>query len=934
MSLSKTPAITVFDNRALNVRNIQYYVHPEKPQLIEERITRYHYNNNRGLIQSIDPRLFAQQQMDKYTSPNFSYRLSLSNEVLRTDSVDAGSSLNLNDVVYRETFRITATDRNSTVTQVWNYENNASLGRVLSISEQTYDEDIRVIERFVWAGHSSSDKNLNLAGKCICHYDPAGLNRLESVALNGAILSATRQLLKDTEMPDTIVNWQGKDEADWNGLLALENYTTLNTVDARGNLLTVSDIDLSVQRMAYDITGRLKGSWLTLKGDKEKIIVKSLTYSASGQKLCEEYGNGVLTTYTYEPQTQRLIGIKTERLLSRAVNAKVLQDLRYEYDPVGNVVKVANDAEATRFWRNQKIVPENTYIYDSLYQLIAATGRETANISQQINPFLFSILPLPSDDSVYTNYKRTYHYDLGGNLTQIRHISPITNSNYTINITVSSLSNRAVLSTQTEDPTQVDGLFTESGLQRQLLPGQDLIWTSRSELQKVTIIPRDNGNSDDEAYRYDGDSQRTLKVTRVHTNSNLKVQRTLYLPEKEIHIGFSGTEQKECLHVITMGEEGRIRILHWENGKPDTIENNQIRYNYANLIGSCGLELDDNGLVISEEEYYPYGGTSVWTARSQIEAEYKSLRYSNKERDATGLYYYGYRYYQPQIGRWLSPDPSGDMDGLNLYRMCRNNPTTLYDPDGQMPRKNSTSSVNEDEIRQRYISRRRGAVGLPQPDEIMAQPRVRSSSAIMASSSVAMPGWNPGRRRGAIGLADIEQSLKTMTIDKKLKIPLPLPIVKEEALEDKQQAAQSKFVNLMSIREEHRITVQSGKLIYKNQPLTTSESGRFKFIQDDNSALYGVEASDDPEGIKHSSLLGSNWPISAGTISAHDGEIIQLTSSSGHFRPSKEHLDFTENYLRSEGVNILQVSHFFGKSKKTRRVKRSVASYVSKYLNG
>nr|ULG13819.1 SppC [Serratia proteamaculans]ULG13961.1 SppC [Serratia proteamaculans]ULG16882.1 SppC [Serratia proteamaculans]ULG16991.1 SppC [Serratia proteamaculans] len=85
------------------------------------------------------------------------------------------------------------------------------------------------------------------------------------------------------------------------------------------------------------------------------------------------------------------------------------------------------------------------------------------------------------------------------------------------------------------------------------------------------------------------------------------------------------------------------------------------------------------------EEYYPYGGTAVWTARSAVEADYKTIRYSGKERDATGLYYYGYRYYQPWVGRWLSADPAGTIDGLNLFRMVRNNPVTLMDNDGLAP---------------------------------------------------------------------------------------------------------------------------------------------------------------------------------------------------------------------------------------------------------
>lgn len=141
---------------------------------------------------------------------------------------------------------------------------------------------------------------------------------------------------------------------------------------------------------------------------------------------------------------------------------KILQDLRYEYDPVGNVLRITNDAEATRFWRNQKIVPENNYQYDSLYRLVQATGREMANIGQQSTQ-----LPPPSpiDNNSYTNYSRIYSYDNGGNLSQIRYSAPASNNNYTVNITVSDRTNRAVLSTLTEDPTMVDGLFTLGGHQ-------------------------------------------------------------------------------------------------------------------------------------------------------------------------------------------------------------------------------------------------------------------------------------------------------------------------------------------------------------------------------------------------------------------------------------------------------------------------------------
>ena len=408
--------------------------------------------------------------------------------------------------------------------------------------------------------------------------------------------------------------------------------------------------------------------------------MKSLSYSGAGQKLREEHGNGVVTTYTYEVETQRLTGSKTQRPAGHAVGARVLQDLRYAYDPAGNVLRVRNDAEETRFWRNQKVVPENIYTYDSVYQLVSATGREMANAGQQ-----GSHLSLAStDDTAYTNYTRTYTCDEAGNLTQIRHSAPATNNRYTLNITVSDRSNRGVLSTLTENAADVDALFTAAGQQKQLQSGQNLVWTVRNELLRVTPVVRDGNPDDQESYRYDGGRQRILKVSVQKTNNSVQTRRTLYLPGLELRTTVFGGRETESLGVITVGEAGRapVRALQWTSGRPAEITGDQLRYSHDNLTGSSGLELDGDGKAISTEEYYPYGGTAILTARSQTEVNYKTIRYSGKERDATGLYYYGYRYYQPWAGRWLSADPAGTVDGLNLFRMVRNNPETFQDISG------------------------------------------------------------------------------------------------------------------------------------------------------------------------------------------------------------------------------------------------------------
>ncbi len=675
----KTPTVSVYDNRGLIIRNIDFHRTTANGDP-DTRITLHQYDIHGYLNQSIDPRLYEAKKTNNTIKPNFLWQYDLTGNPLRTESIDAGRTITLNDIEGRPLLTVTATG----VIQTRQYETSSLPGRLLSFTEQTPEEKTsRITERLIWAGNTEAEKNHNLAGQCVRHYDTAGVTRLESLSLTGTVLSQSSQLLIDTQE----ANWTGDNETVWQNMLADDIYTTLSTFDATGALLTQTDAKGNIQRLAYDVAGQLNGSWLTLKGQTEQVIIKSLTYSAAGQKLLEEHGNGVITEYSYEPETQRLIGIKTRRSSdANPSDTKVLQDLRYEYDPVGNVISIRNDAEATRFWHNQKVVPENTYTYDSLYQLISATGREMANIGQQSNQFPSPALP--SDNNTYTNYTRTYTYDRGGNLTKIQHSSLATQNNYTTNITVSNRSNRAVLSTLTEDPAQVDALFDAGGHQNTLIPGQNLNWNTRGELQQVTLVKRDKSANDDrEWYRYSGDGKRILKVNEQRASNNVQIQRITYLPSLELRLTQNSTTTTEDLQVITVGEAGRaqVRVLHWESGKPEDIDNNQLRYSYDNLIGSSQLELDSEGQIISEEEYYPYGGTALWAARNKTEASYKTIRYSGKERDATGLYYYGYRYYQPWIGRWLSADPAGTIDGLNLYRMVRNNPIKYHDTDGRAP---------------------------------------------------------------------------------------------------------------------------------------------------------------------------------------------------------------------------------------------------------
>lgn len=670
-----TPSLTAYGPRGLPVREVQCH-REEIGGRTELRITQHQYDAIGHLSLSLDPRLAQAQPDDQTIAANFRWHRDLVGRTLRTESVDAGTRVVLPDAAGRSLLTVDATGTR----HAFIHEGCTLPGRLLAVTEQALGQaQPRVVERYHWASLGQEEKNHNLSGHCVRHYGTSGLTELHSRGLGGVRLTQACRLILGEEVAD----WAGDNEQEWQARLDPQVYLTRRTSDATGAQLTQVDACGHLQRSAYDVAGQLQGTWLTLQGQAEQMIVGSLHYSAMGHKERETHGNGVVTDYRYDPYTQRLTGIRVRRPATARSRARMFQDLHYAYDPVGNVLSVRNDVEVVRFWRNQKVSAGNQFVYDSLYQLVQATGRELSACGVHAPESPAALVLSTVNDGTYCNYTRHYRYDSGGNLTQVQHVTAARH-NHTTRVTVSDRSNRAVLAREGLLPEHVDALFDTAGRQRELLPGQALHWNARGELAQVRLVARESGNDDREWYRYGSDGVRSLKVCEHHTAGVKHLQRVVYLDGLELRNTFIGDRQSESLHIVRVGEGsgGPIRVLHWESSSPPGISNDQVRYSYHDLVGSTGLELDGQGNLISQEEYYPYGGTAVWIARSQLEAQYKTIRYSAKERDATGLYYYGRRYYQPWLGRWLSADPAGAVDGLNLFRMVRNNPVTLHDPDG------------------------------------------------------------------------------------------------------------------------------------------------------------------------------------------------------------------------------------------------------------
>src|SRR5206468_2180104 len=87
-----------------------------------------------------------------------------------------------------------------------------------------------------------------------------------------------------------------------------------------------------------------------------------------------------------------------------------------------------------------------------------------------------------------------------------------------------------------------------------------------------------------------------------------------------------------------------------------------------------------NGAVAAQYEYGPFGELIRATGPM---AKANPFRFSTKyQDDESDFPYYGFRYYNPSSGRWLSRDPLAEKGGLNLYLFAGNDPLDLVDPLG------------------------------------------------------------------------------------------------------------------------------------------------------------------------------------------------------------------------------------------------------------
>jgi len=100
-------------------------------------------------------------------------------------------------------------------------------------------------------------------------------------------------------------------------------------------------------------------------------------------------------------------------------------------------------------------------------------------------------------------------------------------------------------------------------------------------------------------------------------------------------------------------------------------------------LGSTVGTAEDDGDLASTIKYFPWGDCRNSTGTIPTDRKFTGQRL-----DTTGLYYYNARYYDPEIGRFISPDTiipdPANPQSFNRYSYCLNNPLKYVDPSGHV----------------------------------------------------------------------------------------------------------------------------------------------------------------------------------------------------------------------------------------------------------
>lgn len=691
----------------------------------------------------------------------FKHIYDLANRPLRIENFDAGTRSIVLDATGNEIERrdskgallLHAYDVLNRPIRLWARDDGSSLVTLREKLEygDGSDRNQPVSER-------DANRSFNRLGKLYNHYDEAGLLTFESYDFKGNVLEKVRQVITDSAIlavfnsppPDWAIKAFRVDWAPTNSaasLLDQTKYQTTMTYDALNRIKTMQypqDVDRERKKLHphYNRAGALESVSLD-----DATYVERIAYNAKGQRTLIAYGNGVMTRYAYDPKTFRLVRMRTEHytipsaLTYHPIGAP-LQDFAYKYDLTGNILSIKDITLGCGVINTPQgaDVLERAFSYDPLYRLISATGREDKNIPKPRpwtddarQGFNSGNHGTPNQDNapnLTSMYWEEYAYDPAGNMLSMKHRN--NGSQWTRRFGMGGLTPQqwnqewpAHLNAAGEWANPPGNKLTHVGDDNIAIP-QTHFFDSNGNLirenterhfewdhsDRMRVFRNQTAGAEPSVhahYLYDVSGQRVKKLIRKQSG---EYEVTVYIDGVfEYHrlVKPGQTIENNTLHV--MDNQSRIAMVRVGNPFPGDASP-AVKYHLGDHLSSSTIVINEDGVWVNREEYFPYGETSFGSFAK------KRYRFTGKERDEeSGLYYHGARYYVPWLGRWTSCDPIEMVDGPNLYGFTRNNPVRLRDITGGQ----STKGQSLDFPAEMVIGRAITGASSPAPDSSLGE---------------------------------------------------------------------------------------------------------------------------------------------------------------------------------------------------------------------
>ena len=491
---------------------------------------------------------------------------------------------------------------------------------------------------------------------------------------------------------------------------------------------------------AYDSGGRLRRLTYpdgfvvdydyNMLGDLEKVtdveghpIASGFEYNPSRQLLGITFGNQVRSSFSYGAMRQM------ESIETITGSGKVLQNLAYHYGPTGDIGKIVDGVsmqdqafgydEAGRLTRATGMYGERSYEYDVVGNLLRK------------NNMLFEMDSQHGQRAVKAHYMDDaqavieetidIEYDLRGNVTsksdqrfeysaENRMIRMLDAKGKWLARNVYDAQGRRVIhQTRNENTIFIDGIYERGKTHdsRHVYAGPMLVSTIVTPRATVHLIDDVTPVflSCDTPYSC-SDWASLVKQYPVATGLGGAVC-VLMIP---LFIMPGGMRRRFRKELYETGSQIRQQPFHSlviaiiapvllavsitpayaaqkQPLNPDGQTQSEKRYYYhSNHLGSVNVVTNGQGKVVERREYTPYGEPMGWTGPNSGPRELLMTFNGHRFDDDSGLYYFGARYYDAELGRFLTADTKVaepmDPKTLNRYAFAKGNPIRFIDPTG------------------------------------------------------------------------------------------------------------------------------------------------------------------------------------------------------------------------------------------------------------